>query len=159
MEQKFKKSEPEQLCREFINDFSRKAEHNKKESIICIWLTIGGALIAPFFVTLGTDLAKIIGLDDLSVIFNKIIPTIISISVAIAATWLQVRKPQQLWAIYRTAQRNIEHQLYKYKYNVKPFEDPKKSEKRLIEIIIKIRNETHNSWLTLIPNSSKDERK
>jgi hypothetical protein len=92
-------------------------------------------------------------------VFSKIIPTIISISVAISATWLQVRKPQQLWALYRTAQRNLEHKLYQYKYKVSHFEKAENSKSIFVEKIIEIRNETHNSWLNLIPNLSSDNNK
>jgi hypothetical protein len=158
-EQEFTTTDPEELCQEFIDDFRNKAAHNKKESIVCIWLTIGGASVAPFFVTLGADLAGIIGLENYVIVFSKIIPTIISISVAISATWLQVRKPQQLWALYRTAQRNLEHQLYQYKYKVSHFEKAENSKSIFVEKIIEIRNETHNSWLNLIPNLSSDNNK
>src|SRR4051794_39905675 len=85
--------------------FERKATHNKTEALLCFSTVIGCSLLAPMFVTLGEGL-----------VWGKIIPSALSLLAAGMTTWLQLRKPQQLWALYRTCQRRLEYQQAAFTY-------------------------------------------
>lgn len=132
---------PEEFAKAVIKGFKVKASHNKNESMLFFWLAMGGALTAPLFVTLGSG-----------VILEKIIPSILSALVAFSTAWLQLRKPQQLWALYRTSQRELEDNLYKFQYKILDYQDSLEPEKLLVERVSKIALEAHYSWLPMVPN-------
>ena len=142
----------EEFCKEVINGFKSKSTHNKNESMWCFWLSMGGALAAPVFVTLGEDIARLLGEYGSIFIFSKLIPTLLSVAVAFSTAWLQLRKPQQLWALYRTSQRELEDNLYKYQYKVSEYSKSSDPDKLLIEKVAKIALDAHYSWLPMVPN-------
>lgn len=156
----------EQFCKMLINAFKSKSDHNKNESMRFFWISMGGALLAPLFVTLGTDMATSIGESTTLVfIFSKLIPSILSIAVAFSTAWLQLRKPQQLWALYRTQQRELENCLSKYKFRIVEYDNCQDPDKLLAEQVSKIALNAHYTWLPIVPNpenmssSSKIEEK
>ncbi len=140
-EQKKELLDPEDFCKSVISGFKKKASHNKNESMYCFWVAMGGALLVPLFVTLGTEF-----------LWAKVIPSLLSVSAAFSTAWLQLRKPQQLWALYRTAQRELEDNLYKYQYKVDEYEKHQAPEKLLVEKVTKIAIDAHYSWLPMVPN-------
>ena len=73
---------PEAFAKNLIDGFKNKAEHNKNESMFFFWLSMGGALAAPLFLTLGSGL-----------FLEKIVPSTLSALVALSTAWLQLRKP------------------------------------------------------------------
>ncbi|MNG16103.1 hypothetical protein D3C84_999840 [compost metagenome] len=102
---------------------------------------MGRALAAPLFLTLGAGL-----------FLEKIVPSTLSALVALSTAWLQLRKPQQLWALYRTSQREIENNLYKFQYKILDYKDSADPERLLVERVSKIALDTHYSWLPMIPS-------
>lgn len=82
----------EEICLENVSSFADKANHNKRESHVCFAVTIGATLAAPIFILLTNDL-----------VLGRIVPAVLSALAAAATAWLQLRKPQHLWGIYRTA--------------------------------------------------------
>lgn len=143
---------PEEFCKSVIKGFKDKSSHNKTESMLCFWLSMGGALAAPIFVTLGEDMAIFLGDYGSIFILSKLIPTILSIAVAFSTAWLQLRKPQQLWALYRTSQRELEDNLYKFQYQIANYASHQEPGKLLIENVTRIALEAHYSWLPMVPN-------
>lgn len=143
---------PEEFCKAIIVGFKEKSTHNKNESMLCFWLSMGGALAAPVFVTLGEDIAKIFGTYGSVFVFSKLIPTLLSVAVAFSTAWLQLRKPQQLWALYRTSQRELEDNFYKYKYKVAEYSESPDPGKLLVEKVAQIALDAHYSWLPMVPN-------
>lgn len=83
----------EEYCQSVINSFKEKATHNKNESMYFFWVSMGGALLAPLFVTLGEGMASTLGSWASVFVFSKLIPSILSIAVAFSTAWLQLRKP------------------------------------------------------------------
>lgn len=150
---------PINLCKSLIQEFKLKAEHNKSESLTCVTLSIAGSLIAPFFLTLGDDIAKLVSLEHLSILITKITPAILSIAVAFSTTWFQIRKPQILWSIYRTAQRELENELYKFQYKCEPYKTNEDSGSEFIKKITEIRMKTHAAWVPLVPEKSHENKK
>lgn len=143
---------PEEFCKSIIAGFKDKSTHNKNESMLYFWLSMGGALAIPVFVTLGDDMAKMLGDYGSVFVFSKLVPTLLSATVAFSTAWLQLRKPQQLWALYRTSQRELEDNLYKYQYRVGEYSTNPEPDKLLIENVSQIALNAHYSWLPMVPN-------
>jgi SMODS and SLOG-associating 2TM effector domain 1 len=72
--------------------FREKANQNKIESQITLYGMIIFTLFSPLFVTLGTGW-----------FWGKVVPAVLSVLAAAFTSWAQIRKPQQLWTIYRGA--------------------------------------------------------
>jgi hypothetical protein len=143
---------PEEFCKSIISGFKEKSSHNKTESMLCFWLSMGGALAAPIFVTLGGDMADFLGQYGSVFIFSKLIPSILSVAVAFSTAWLQLRKPQQLWALYRTSQRELEDHLSKFQYEIAEYSRHENPGKLLVENVSRIALDAHYSWLPMVPN-------
>lgn len=133
-------STPELFCKALISGFKSKAKHNKRESMLFFALTMIGSLSAPLFVTLGGD----------NFLLTKVFPSILSALVAFGTAWLQLRKPQHLWALYRGCQRRLEDNLYRYKFYVGEYSDDKR-DVILAERCAEIAMDAHNEWLPIMP--------
>lgn len=142
----------EKYCKSIIDSFKSKATHNKNESIYFFWVSMGGALLAPIFVTLGEGMANALGSYGSVFVFSKLIPSILSVAVAFSTAWLQLRKPQQLWALYRTSQRELENCLSEFQYKIKDFENCENTEKLLAKKVSEIALAAHYHWLPMVPN-------
>jgi hypothetical protein len=133
--------DPENFTKNLIKGFKKKAAHNKNESMAFFWLSMGGALTSPLLLTLGSGM-----------FLAKVAPATLSAIVAFSTAWLQLRKPQQLWALYRTSQRELEDNLYKFQYKILDYKDATDPEKLLIERASKIALDAHYSWLPMVPS-------
>ena len=117
-----------------------KADHNKIEAQGCFALIIIFTLTAPLLVTLGEG-----------VVFAKVIPATLSVMAAGLTTWLQLRKPQRLWVIYRRAQRDLEEAKANYDFNDAEFEDVAHKDRLLARKITAVARAVHDEWEGLIP--------
>lgn len=124
--------------------YKRKADHNKSESIWCFRSVMVCSLLAPLFVSLG---------DGIWV--SKVIPSGLSAIAAFSTAWLQLRKPQTLWTVYRTAQRKIETTLVHYRYGVDVYEGltNETADKLLIYKVTCFASEAHNTWTKAVPDA------
>lgn len=121
--------------------FKRKADHNKQESLCCFLLVIICSLSSPLFITLGHG-----------VLVGKVIPSALSLLAAASTAWLQLRKPQSLWTIYRDCQRRIEDSQYKYVYGLEEYAVSKDERGTLLaNDVRKVAWDAHQRWLPLIP--------
>ena len=150
IEKEDKPQTAEEYCKSVIKGFKSKSTHNKNESMYFFWISMGGALLAPLFVTLGEDIANLIGASVF--LLSKFIPSFFSIAVAFSTAWLQLRKPQQLWALYRTNQRELEHCLTKFQHKTNEYSTSENPEKLLVEQVSEIALAAHYSWLPMVPN-------
>jgi hypothetical protein len=121
--------------------FAKKAEHNKRESLLCFSATVFSALIAPLFVTLGDG-----------VWFGKVVRSVLSLIAAGSTSWLQLRKPQQLWALYRDCQRRIEDYQTQYNYGIGPYKDHNERDLQLADDTRQVAWEAHIKWVPLVPS-------
>jgi hypothetical protein len=117
-----------------------KANHNKHEAQWCFATIITSTLLAPLFVTLGT-----------SPIFAKIIPSCLSVLAAGLTSWLQLRKPQRLWTLYRRAQRDLEQIKANYDFDDGEFECAEDKNKLLARNVTTIAYRVHQEWEGLVP--------
>jgi hypothetical protein len=121
--------------------FKDKADHNKRESLASFWLVILATAATPLFVTLGAGFYT-----------GKLIPSILSLSATVGTAWLQLRRPQQLWGLYRGCQREIEDQQTKYRFGVGEYESAEHPDKLLAEHVAAIALAAHHSWMAVIPS-------
>lgn len=121
--------------------FLSKANHNKREALLCFSFILIFSLSAPLFITLGT-----------SVLWSKIVPSILSVISAVLTSWIQLRKPQKLWSMYRDAQRMIEDELVKYRFEVGNYEALENRDKFLAERIANISLSAHKEWINVVPS-------
>ena len=131
---------PVDLCIDRIAHFRSKADHNKRESLAFFATVIVCTLSAPLFITLGS-----------TELLSKILPAILSTTAAGATAWLQQRKPQQLWSLYRSAERQLEFHLQRYQLQAGEYADATNPERLLAEHATEIVLLTHEGWSGLVP--------
>lgn len=124
--------------------FQSKADNNKAESIWCFRGVMICSLLAPLFVSLGEG-----------VWLSKVIPSGLSAIAAFSTAWLQLRKPQTLWSVYRTTQRRIETTLIHFRYKSEDYEDTSDvgADKLLISKVTSFASEAHNMWTKSVPDT------
>ncbi|MCS0074254.1 DUF4231 domain-containing protein [Vibrio sp. 811] len=136
-------------AREYSTDqaehFKNKADHNKKESLWCFRIIMLGTLSAPLLVGLGEG-----------VLYAKVLPSILSAVAAFCTAWLQLRKPQELWSVYRNAQRQIEVQVTHFDFKVAEYTDlgENKASELLALNVSNLVLETNSRWTQHVPNPS-----
>jgi hypothetical protein len=132
----------EQYASRIALGLKKKANAKERESEWSFRLIILGTLAAPAFVTLGSNLWT-----------GKVVPVVLSLMAGAATAWIQLRKPQQLWALYRTMQRKCELQIDRHKFRLGEY-DGDDADARLAESVSSIAWETHERWLPLVPNAA-----
>lgn len=134
---------------EQIEHFKEKADHNKIESIWCFRLIMVCSLLSPIFISLGEGFW-----------YSKLVPSLLASVTAFGTAWLQLRKPQELWSIYRTAQRNIEFSLVHYQFQVENYHgQPQEAlDKTLISEVTAFSKSAHETWTKKIPDNLNLEK-
>ncbi|WP_219904167.1 SLATT domain-containing protein [Aphanothece minutissima] len=121
--------------------FKLKADHNKQESLCFFVVVIACSLTSPLFITLGHGLW-----------LGKVIPSVLSLVAAGGTAWLQLRKPQSLWSIYRDCQRRVEDSQTKYVYGLEEYAVSEDERRVLLaNDVRKIAWDAHRRWLPLVP--------
>ena len=133
---------PVDLCNDRIAHFRSKADHNKRESLTFFTTVIVCTLSAPLFITLGD-----------TTLLSKILPAVLSTTAAGATAWLQQRKPQQLWSLYRSAERQLEFHLQRYQLQAGECAEATNPERLLAERATEIVLRTHEGWSGLVPEA------
>ena len=129
------------FCRTTIEGFKAKAAHNKRESQVCFMAVVLCTGVVPLFITLGEGFW-----------WGKAIPATLSTLAAIATAWLQLRKPQQLWSLYRSAQRELEDHEVKRKFLIGDYQGTPDPDKLLAANVAAIALNVHNQWVPMVPN-------
>jgi hypothetical protein len=130
-----------QYARRMRSHFARKADHNKAESLAGFLFVILGTLAVSGFVAFGTG-----------EFLAKIIPVCLSLLVTAASTWLHFRRPHQLWAVYRSAQRYIENHQVKHRFDVDEYERATDKDRVLARSVAAIALSAHELWVPLVPS-------
>jgi hypothetical protein len=134
-------STPEKFYSEIRSGLREKANHNKKESELAFFCVIVFTLVAPLFVTLGEGM-----------IWGKLVPACLSVAAAAATSWLQIRKPQRLWALYRRAQRELEREKSAFDFQLGDYALESDREKLLAQRVSEIAFSVHEQWEGLVPD-------
>jgi Protein of unknown function (DUF4231) len=88
----------------------------------------------------------------------KVLPSILSACAAVASAWIQLRKPQERWAIYRTAQREVEFEIDQYQFGNGRYAEPAGRGSLLADAVSKRALQLHFEWLPIAPRA-EDARK
>lgn len=126
---------------EIRRGFREKADHNKNESQRTFVGIIVATLLSPLFVTLGDGFWA-----------GKAVPAALSVAAACATAWLQLRKPQRLWAIYRRAQRELEREKTAYDFKLDDYGSSADPDKLLAARVSAIAFKAHQLWEGLVPD-------
>lgn len=134
-------ADPLEKAIESIAGFKRKADHNKNESLRCFILIVTASLSSPLFVTLGEG-----------IILGKIVPSVLSLMAAGGTAWLQLRKPQNLWSLYRDCERRLEDQVYRFQYHLHEYAASDQERRSLLaDALRRVAWDAHQRWLPLVP--------
>ncbi len=117
-----------------------KADHNKFESQASFYAIIFLTLASPLFVTLGSGF-----------FWGKLVPATLSVGAAMATAWVQLRKPQRLWAIYRRAQRELEREKAAFDFSLDAYAEGVEADRLLAARVSEIAFRVHEQWEGLVP--------
>lgn len=132
---------PIEFCNDRIAHFRRKADHNKRESLTFFATVIVCTLASPLLITLGND-----------AVLNKMLPAILSTIAGGATAWLQQRRPQQLWSLYRGAERQLEYHLQRYQFCAGEYANAESRDRLFAERVTELVVQTHEGWTSLVPH-------
>lgn len=122
--------------------FGDKADTNKRRTNWLLAVIIVASLATPLFVTLGVG-----------VVVGKVVPSVLSLLATAATTWMQVRKPNDRWALYRGAERAIEFEIARYSHGVEEYDVEKPArDKLLARRVARLSRDTHTRWESLVPD-------
>jgi hypothetical protein len=131
----------------FVATSRARAEHNKRESLGSFVLVIIATLAVSVFVAFGND-----------TVTSKVIPLCLSLIATAMNTWLQFRKPHQLWAIYRSAQRYVESHLVRFRFEIDEYSPENGRDILLAKNVSQIALAAHELWVPLVPSPEGLER-
>jgi len=134
-----------EFCDRLIAGFAEKAHHNKRESLVLFWIVLIGTLAAPLFIAFG----DMITVGDPE-IWTRVVPATLSVIAGGSTAWLQLRKPQQLWALYRDAQRQLEDSRSRHAFRIGDFALEGRDQ-TLAERVADVALSVHNRWMPMIP--------
>lgn len=143
-DERFSSATVQEFCRERIRHFESKADHNKAEALRLFIVLIFCTLAAPLFITLGPGL-----------LLGKLVPSVLSSLATGCTIWLQQRKPQQLWTLYRTTQRRLEREAVSFQFGIDEYETAADDAKLLVQRVALICGEANDLWAPMIPNPDK----
>jgi hypothetical protein len=101
---------------------------------------ITSTLAAPLFVALSEDF-----------FWGKVLPSILSVCAAGLTSWMQLRRPQKLWVIYRRAQRELEQAKADYDFKDGEFAIEPEPDKLLARKVTAVGRWVHDQWEGLVP--------
>jgi hypothetical protein len=131
----------ESYCDSLIAAFDKKANHNKREALFFFTAIVVCTSTVPLFIALADGF-----------LLGKIVPAALSSFAACSTAWLQLRRPQYLWGMYRTAHRELQDHRVRYDHRLAPYNDDEERQKILAEHSADIAIGAHYDWLPMIPN-------
>lgn len=129
-----------EICENMISEIRIKADHNKKEYLWSFKIVMVLTLSTPI----------LINISDHWVV-SKLLPSFFASIASFLTAWIKFRKPESLWALYRSSQRKMENEIRFYQHAITPY-DTDNASKVLITNVTEIMNRTHSRWEKLVPN-------
>lgn len=130
----------EKIC----NGIKKKADKNKSLATFFFGVIILATVLSPTLILVSDN-----------VIISKYIPASLSVLAAIAAYWIQVRKPNERWVLYRTYQRELEHEINSYKFQTGKYKDSEQKDKLLAESVNDKALNLHYDWIPMVPKATE----
>jgi hypothetical protein len=82
---------------------------------------------------------------------SKYLPAFLTACAALASYWIQLRKPQERWLIYRTAQREIEYEIDQYTFGNGDYVESNNKDLLLTDRVSKRALQLHYEWMPIVP--------
>ncbi len=124
-----------------------KADENKSLSTRLFLIILISTVISPILILL-----------PFGDVYSKYLPALMTASAALASYWLQLRKPQDRWVIYRGAQREIEYQIDQYNFGNDEYGKADDKEKLLADRVSKRALQLHYEWVPFAPKAEEIEK-
>lgn len=128
-------------------EFQEKADKNKKSTDNLFRTILITTIFSPVLILFPFDMYFP---ESISQLFSKVIPAILTGITAFSTGWLNIKKPQDKWTLYRTAQREVELELTYYENSVNGY-TLENREKKIIEETTRIYKDKHFAWVKIVP--------
>lgn len=129
-----------EICENMISELRIKADHNKMEYLWSFKIVMVLTLSTPILINISDHW-----------VLSKLLPSVFASIASFLTAWIKFRKPESLWALYRSSQRKMENEIRFYQHGIAPY-DCASASKALITNVTEIMNNTHSGWEKLVPN-------
>jgi Protein of unknown function (DUF4231) len=129
-----------EYARNTLQGIKDKAERNKHWSDALFFIIIAATASSPILILL-----------PLAPIWSRNAPAILTALASVASAWVQLRKPQERWALYRTAQREIEFEIDQYTFGLGKYRDLTTRVSVLADAVSNRALQLHYEWLPMVP--------
>lgn len=120
----------------------RKSDKNKNLTDLLIFTVLASTVFSPLLIFAPFEEP-----------WSKLLPAGLSALAALSTGWLQVRRPQERWAMYRTAQREIEFEIAQFVYGNGEYSDPANKDQILADKVSKRALRLNYEWLPVVPKT------
>lgn len=134
---------PEEFAIKICDGIKAKSDKNKCFSTFLFFVVLVATVIIPVLILISDNFY-----------ISKAIPAFLSASAALSSYWIQLRKPHERWALYRTSQREIESEINKYRYSIDEYDNASKDTllaKKVNELALKL----HYDWMPMVPTTKE----
>ena len=131
-----------EYARSTRDGIKKKADANKRGATLLLLVVLSATAIAPILI--------LMPLPDVG---SKFLPAFLTATAALAAGWSQLRKPQERWIVYRTAQREIEFEIDQYSYGNGHYSNDDTRDSVLADRISKRALQLRFEWVPMVPTS------
>lgn len=125
------------------NGIQSKANKNKSFSTFLFFVVLISTVISPVLILISDNFY-----------LSKVLPAFLTAAAALSSYWIQLRKPHERWIIYRTAQREIEHEISQYNFLIGEYSNGE-IDKILADKVSKRALQLHYEWMPLVPKASE----
>ena len=120
-----------------------KAKKNKDLSTFLFLVVLLSTVVSPVLILISNNFY-----------ISKLCPAILTAFAALASYWIQLRKPHERWALYRTAQRDIEFEIDQHAFQNGDYAG-ENADKVLADKVSKRALKLHYDWMPLVPKSKE----
>lgn len=121
----------------FVDHYRTKADANKHTARVLALGSIAGSALIPVLLAASQPAWLVAGL---------------SACVTVATAWLHVRRHGARWALYRSAQRDVERELNDHQFSVGLYRDVAQPDAQLAERVNAIVHRVHYEWEPMARN-------
>ncbi len=132
---------PLQYAKKIRTSVSKKANENKNTATFLFLVILFSTVLSPVLILVSDN-----------AIVSKYLPAGLTACAALASYWLQLRKPQERWVLYRTAQREVEFEIDQYIHGVGKY-DTEEKDKILADHVSQRALQLHYQWMPIVPRA------
>ncbi len=135
-------------CNRAIASVRAKANHNERVARV----TTGAIILASALI----PVCLIASEEGHQFLWGKLLPGVLALISAVAATVLQFERPHERWRLYRGYQRRFEDGRFRYASKLSPYDvrDGEERTRVLAQAVSRLGAQLHVDWSGLVPASS-----